>query len=269
MDEPNGGDAETLAELRRWLSTVNALTEAVNSAQSLPSILELVAQQCPVVVGLRFLCGAAARSAAGESGDHGLERPVRGVCGPGERGSPGAADAGDAGQAPSSKAFTNGRAVSIRDIAVEPEFTPWGGVAREQGYRAMVSVPLSAGGAVVGTLNGYHAGVHDFREQDIERLTLLANHAAIALTSARMARETQSLNESLRQQTDLLTKSEQIHQQLLAVALRGGGLPGIAGRAVGPGVRAGADRGHPGRRCWRRPVMRPSCRPPTCGRQRR
>jgi sugar diacid utilization regulator len=228
MDTSIGGGGDSLIELRRWLTTVNALAEAVNSARSLPSILELVAHSARSLMGFDFCAvllpdqrqqnlvitgwsGLSAEYVARVNAD----RPVR-------------LTTGDAGQAPSSKAFTNGRAVSIRDIAVEPEFTPWGGVAREQGYRAMVSVPLTADGEVVGTLNGYHAGVHDFREQEIERLTLLANHAAIALTSARMAREAQSLNESLRQQTDLLTKSEQIHQQLLAVALRGGGLPGIA-----------------------------------------
>ena len=46
------------------------------------------------------------------------------------------------------------------DIAAEPDFTPWGGVAREQGYRAIVWVPLVAGDEVVGTLNGYYTPVH-------------------------------------------------------------------------------------------------------------
>lgn len=228
MSTPNGNDGESLTELRRWLTTVDALAEAVNSARSLRSILDLVAQSARSLLGLDFCAvllpdqrrenlvitgwsGLSAEYVARVNADG----PVR-------------LTTAVAGQAPSSKAFTDGRVVAIRDISIEPEFMPWGGVAREQGYRAMVSVPLSAGGEVVGTLNGYHAGVHDFRDHELERLTLLANHAAIALTSARMARETLSLNESLRQQTDLLTKSEQIHQQLLAVALRGGGLPGIA-----------------------------------------
>ena len=70
--------------------------------------------------------------------------------------------------------------------------------------------------------------MHHFTDYELERLTLLANHAGIALTSARMVEEMQSLNESLRRQRDLLAKSEQIHQQLLAVALRGGGMAGIA-----------------------------------------
>ena len=226
-------DAEPLAELRRWLQAVDALTEAVNSTRSLAAILDLVANKARELLGFDFCAvllpdsqrlnlvitgwsGLSAEYVARVNAD----RPVRLT--PDDGSEPAAA------QAPSSKAFKTARPVSVTDIAAEPEFTPWGGVAREQGYRAMVSVPLVAGGAVVGTLNGYHAAVHHFTDYELERLTLLANHAGIALTSARMVEEMQSLNESLRRQRDLLAKSEQIHQQLLAVALRGGGMAGIA-----------------------------------------
>jgi len=221
-------EQDTLYELRRWLAAVDTLTEAVNSSRTLREVLDLVARSAKSLLGFDFcavLLPDAQRQNLVITGWSGLspdyvarvnaDRPVR-------------LTMIDAEQAPSSKAFMTGRAVTIRDIAVEPEFTPWGGVARDQGYRAMVSVPLVAGGEVVGTLNGYHAGVHDFGDHQIERLTLLANHAAIALTSARLVEQLQSLNESLRRQTDLLTKSEQIHQQLLTVALRGGGVQGIA-----------------------------------------
>jgi sugar diacid utilization regulator len=218
---------ETLAEVRRWLLAVDALTEAVNSTQNLRTILDLVASSARTLLGFDF-CAVLLPDVSGANlvitGWSGLsadyvarvnaDRPVR------------LTTSGDM-QAPSSKAFNSGRPVAIADIAGEPEFTPWGGVAREQGYRAMVSVPLIAGGVAVGTLNGYHAAVHEFTDHERERLTLLANHAAIALTSARLVEQLQSLNDSLRRQRDLLTKSEQIHQQLLAVALRGGGMAGI------------------------------------------
>ena len=223
-----------MAELRRWLQAVDSLTDAVNSTRSLRTILDLVANKARELLGFDFCAvllpdpqrlnlvitgwsGLSAEYVARVNAD----RPVRLT-----------ADDGSvpvaAAQAPSSKAFKTAQPVSVTDIAAEPEFTPWGGVAREQGYRAMVSVPLIAGGAVVGTLNGYHAAVHNFSDYELERLTLLANHAGIALTSARMVEEMQSLNESLRRQRDLLAKSEQIHQQMLAVALRGGGMAGIA-----------------------------------------
>ncbi|MCC9186904.1 GAF domain-containing protein [Mycolicibacterium mageritense] len=103
-----------------------------------------------------------------------------------------------------------------------------GGVAREQDYRAIVCVPLIAGTEVLGTLNGYYRPEHEFSAEEIERLTLLANHAAIAVTSARLLDELRSLTASLREQRDALTRSEQIHQRLLAVTLRSGGIDGIA-----------------------------------------
>ena len=244
MVAQNGAGPESLAELRRWLQAVDALTEAVNSTRSLPAILDLVAGSARTLLGFDFCAvllpdeprrnlvitgwsGLTAEYVARVNAD----RPVRLVDGT----DPYRA----AEQAPSSKAFMTGRPVAITDIATEPEFTPWGGVAREQGYASMVSVPLVAGGTVVGTLNGYHAAVHVFSSHELERLTLLANHAAIALSSARMVDEMQTLTESLRRQRDLLTKSEQIHQQLLAVTLGGAGIAGITtvlaqlvGRAV-------------------------------------
>ncbi|MEU9290703.1 GAF domain-containing protein [Streptomyces sp. NPDC048275] len=219
--------AESLAELRRWLDAVYALTTAVNSGRSLREVLDLVAETARSLLGFDF-CGVLIPDPARRNlvieGWSGLsaeyvarvnsDRPVR-------------LQGDNVHDAPSSRAFRSGLPVAVRDIAGEPQFTPWGGVAKEQGYRSMLSVPLVAGAEVVGTLNGYHSAVHTFTDHEIERLTLLANHAAIALTSAQMVEELQQLNSSLRRQRDLVTKSEQIHERLLAVALRAGGLDGI------------------------------------------
>lgn len=214
-----------LAELRRWLTAVDRLTRAVNSGVGLREVLDLVADTARELLGYDF-CAVLLPDPTGShlviTGWSGLsdeyvatvnaDRPVRLALG------------GD-GQAPSGRAFTSGRIVAIADIAAEPQFVPWGGVARDQGYRAMVSVPLIADGAVLGTLNGYHSRVHDFDDDEAERLTLLASHAAIALTSARLV-------DRLRDQAELLGRSEQIHRQLLDVALGGGGVAGI-GEALG------------------------------------
>ena len=125
-------------------------------------------------------------------------------------------------------------------------------MAREQGYRAIVCVPLVAGDEVLGTLNGYYAPVHTFTAYEIERLTLLANHAAIALTSARRLDQLRQLNESLREQRDALTRSEQIHERLLAVTLRSGGLERHRRGADRADRPAGADRRLPKRRARHR-----------------
>ncbi|MER8162075.1 GAF domain-containing protein [Streptomyces sp. NPDC094472] len=219
--------SESHAELRRWLEAVQALSTAVSSGRSLREVLDLVADTARSLLGFDF-CGVLIPDGSGRNlvieGWSGLsaeyvarvnsDRPVR-LLGNGLH------------HAPSSQAFRSGEPVAVRDIAREPQFTPWGGVAKEQGYRSMLSVPLVAGSEVVGTLNSYHSVAHDFTDHEIERLTLLANHAAIALTSARMVEELQQLTTSLRGQRDLLTKSERIHERLLSVALRAGGLDGI------------------------------------------
>jgi sugar diacid utilization regulator len=212
------------AELLTWLSALRALSAASTSATDLRHVLDLVADTARTLLAFDF-CGVLTPDAAADSlvitGWSGLsseyvnrvncDRPVR-------------LDSGS----PSSRAFHSGQAVALRDISAESEFTPWGGVAREQGYRAIVCVPLVAGDEILGTLNGYYAPVHTFTDNEIERLTLLANHAAIALTSASRLDQLRQLNESLREQRDALTRSEQIHERLLAVTLRSGGLSGIA-----------------------------------------
>ncbi|MFC5751471.1 helix-turn-helix domain-containing protein [Actinomadura rugatobispora] len=213
-------DTESLAELRRWLDAVGALTAAVNSGRGLREVLDLIAETARSLLGLDF-CGVLVPDAAGRNlviaGWSGLteeyvarvnsDRPVR-------------LETGARGGAPSSRAFRSGRPVAVADISAEPDFS-WAGVAREQGYRSMLSVPLVTGPAVVGTLNSYHSAVHDFTPLEIDRLRLLADHAAIALTSARML-------DDLRHQHELVTRSERIHESLLRVALRAGGVDGIA-----------------------------------------
>lgn len=223
MTEAAGGDRPG-SELVTWLGALRELSTVSTSATELQHVLDLVADTARSLLGFDFV-GVLTPDPTAETllvtGWSGLsadyvarvnsDRPI-------------GLDSGS----PSSSAFRTGRPVALRDIDAEPEFLPWGGVAREQGYRAIVCVPLRAGDEVLGTLNGYYASVHTFTGFEIERMTLLANHAAIALTSANRLEQLRQLNESLREQRDALTRSAQIHERLLAVTLRSGGLSGIA-----------------------------------------
>lgn len=212
------------SELLTWLGALRELSSVSTSATDLRHVLNLVADTARSLLGFDFV-GVLTPDSAGEklliTGWSGLspeyvarvnsDRPI-----------------GLGSGSPSSRAFGGGRPVALRDITAEPDFGPWGGVAGEQGYRAIVSVPLVAGAEILGTLNGYYKPVHTFTDFEIERLSLLANHAAIAVTSANRLDELSRLNDSLRDQRDVLTRSEQIHERLLAVTLRSGGLSGIA-----------------------------------------
>jgi sugar diacid utilization regulator len=214
-------------ELRHWLTAVETLSAAVTSGRDLTDVLDLVASTARDLLGFDFCAVLIPDEPARTlviTGWSGLsvayvervnaDRPVR-------------LDADDPVLAPSSRAFRSGAPVTIDDIADEADF-PWSGVAREQGYRSMVSVPLRSGPDVVGTLNGYYVAAHHFSEEELERLALLANHAAIALTSATLLSRLSRLNASLRAQRDLLHRSEEIHEQLLVVSVRGGGMAGLA-----------------------------------------
>lgn len=223
------------AELVTWLAALRTLSAEASAETDLPEVLCLVADTARTLLGFDF-CGVLIPNTDRDrllvQGWSGLsEEYVRRV-------NSDRAIRLDSGS-PSSQAFHRGEPVAIRDVRVEPEFALWAGVARDQGYRAIVAVPLVAGTEVLGTLNGYYASVHTFTRYEIERLILLANHAAIAVTSARRLDELRAMTGSLREQRDALARSEQIHERLLAVTLRSGGIGGIAaalsdliGRAV-------------------------------------
>ncbi|MGV9799375.1 helix-turn-helix domain-containing protein [Mycobacterium sp. NPDC003449] len=212
------------AELVTWLAALRTLSAQAGAETDLADVLCLVADTARTLLGFDF-CGVLIPDAGADrlvvQGWSGLseayvrrvnsDRPIR-------------LDSGS----PSTRAFHRGEPVAIRDVRTEPEFALWAGVARDQGYRAVVAVPLIAGTEVLGTLNGYYAPVHTFTRFEIERMILLANHAAIAVTSARRLDELRGLTDSLREQRDALARSEQIHERLLTVTLRSGGISGIA-----------------------------------------
>jgi sugar diacid utilization regulator/GAF domain-containing protein len=142
---------------------------------------------------------------------------------------------GDPAEAPSSRAFTTQRAVTVSDISVAPAFRPWEGVARQQGFRSMIAVPLLVSGRALGTLNCYRSDVHEFGPDETDLLTTLAHQAAIAIETARLrdseARtiaDLRELNRSLAEQHALLQQGEQIHRELTAVALRAGGIASVS-----------------------------------------
>lgn len=211
-------------ELVTWLGALRRLSASATAEEDLSHVLAEIAETARSLLGFDF-CGVLlpdeqsrhlrVRGASGLSSDYvdrvNSDRPL--VL---------------HGGSPSSRAFHTAEAVAIRDVTAEPGFELWAGIANEQGYRSMIAVPLVARGEVLGTLNGYYGAVHTYTRFEVERMTLLANHAAIAVSSARRLDELRALTASLRRQRDALTRSEQIHDRLLAVTLRSGGLDGIA-----------------------------------------
>jgi sugar diacid utilization regulator len=228
-------DLREAAELRRWLEEIASIAAAVNRPVSLPALLDLVAETASRLLGYDFcalLLPNADRTTLMIEGSYGLSTSyVRQV----NADHPVVLETGGETMAPSSRAFLSHQSVRVVDTVADTTFLPWGGVAREQGYRSMISVPLLVSGAAVGTLNCYSRRRKEFGPRDTELLSMLADQAGVAIATARLREreatalsDLRELNASLAQQHDLLRRAEAVHEQLTTVALRGGGVHGVA-----------------------------------------
>lgn len=207
--------------MRRWLAGVGAIAAAVNATTPLPKLLDLIARTACELSGYEagavLLADDARQSlviagAEGLSADYVAQVNDRHTI---ELGS------GPLADGPSSRAFRTARPVAISDILADPSFEPWARLADDHGYRAIVSMPLLVGGEPVGTLNCYGRTVHEFGADELALLSTLANQAGNAMHSARLIA-------SLTEQRRLLEHAEEIHRELTAVALRAGGVQGVA-----------------------------------------
>ncbi|MDR6688673.1 sugar diacid utilization regulator/GAF domain-containing protein [Arthrobacter sp. 1088] len=226
---------DRLAEqLQGWLQSVKDIGSAVNQGVSLDALLKVIAETACRLMSYDF-CGITLPDPENRvlliKGSFGLSdeyvqdvnatHPIRlhGVSNP----------------APSSQAFTLGVAVQVADTRTNPSFGPWGGVAKDQGFISMIAVPLNTATETLGTLNCYTRIAHNFTKEEESLLTMLADQAAIAITTARLksdqARTIEHLNvtnATLEEQYDLQRQGAEVHQRLTALALEGGGVPAVA-----------------------------------------
>ena len=208
--------------LERWLDALAGIGEAVGSDEPVTDLLDRVARTACTLLGYDF-CAVFLPDDSGRAltivGSHGLssdyiakvnaERPIL------------LETSDDAEEAPTSVAFRTGEVVVLEDIEAVPGIGPWGGVAHEQGYRALVSVPLRRGSSMVGALNGYHAAPHRFDHAEISLVNAMATQVAIALGTAQLRASEQNTIRELR-------RAEEVHALLTATALRGEGVAGVA-----------------------------------------
>src|SRR6478735_11506419 len=199
--------------LERWLHALAGIGEAVGGDEPVAQLLDRMARTACTLLGYDF-CAVFlpddARAALTIVGSHGLsgdyiaqvnaDRPIL-------------LDVHGEQEAPTSIAFRTGEVVTLEDIELVPGFG-WGGVAHEQGYRALISVPLRRAGAVVGALNGYRTGPHSFDAAEVSLVTTLATQVAIALGTAQLRAQEQATIRELR-------RAEEVHGLLMATALRG------------------------------------------------
>ncbi|WP_162938449.1 helix-turn-helix domain-containing protein [Mycobacterium kyogaense] len=214
--DTHGGDGQ----LEIWLGALADIGEAVGGDTPVEAVLDRVAETACTLLGYDFCAvflPTTDRSALTIVGSHGLspdyvaqvnaDRPIL-------------LDVRDEYEAPTSIAFRTGEVVTVDDIDRKPHFT-WSGVAHEQGYRALISVPLRRSGTVVGALNGYRAGPHRFDRAEVGLVSTLATQVAVALGTAQLRAAEQATISELR-------RAAEVHTSLTETALRGEGVTGVA-----------------------------------------
>ena len=207
-------------QLEVWLGALADIGEAVGGDTPVEAVLDRVAETACTLLGYDFCAvflPTTDRSALTIVGSHGLspdyvaqvnaDRPIL-------------FDVRDEYEAPTSIAFRTGEVVTVDDIDRKPHFT-WSGVAHEQGYRALISVPLRRSGTVVGALNGYRAGPHRFDRAEVGLVSTLATQVAVALGTAQLRAAEQATITELR-------RAAEVHTLLTETALRGEGVTGVA-----------------------------------------
>jgi signal transduction histidine kinase/DNA-binding response OmpR family regulator len=88
----------------------------------------------------------------------------------------------------SGRALLEGRVIHIADATADPEYTLTD-VQRLGGYRTVLSVPMLREDVPIGVLAVLRTDVRPFTDKQIELVTTLADHAAIAIENVRLFEE--------------------------------------------------------------------------------
>jgi GAF domain-containing protein len=182
---PNSRSGETAAQDQ--LAAIMAVSRAVAEGQALGDTLATIAKASAELAGAeaaaivlrrrQSLTGLVVAGSYGLSPAYADElnqlRPI------------------EMGSGPSGIAAATRRPVCVSDVLANPIFGPWRHLAVREHYRALVSVPLRIGSGrrVIGVLNAYRDEPGDWSQDHVDVLMSLADHAAIAIQTARLLDE--------------------------------------------------------------------------------
>ncbi len=114
----------------------------------------------------------------------------------------------NAGEGLTGWAVTHGQPVAVSDALNDPRFKLLP-ETREETLRSLMAVPLTVLGRVIGAMNVQTAEMHDFADDEIELLSLIANLAAGALEKA-------ALYDRMRQQIQELSTLAEVSRTVTA-----------------------------------------------------
>jgi len=100
------------------------------------------------------------------------------------------------GEGIAGKAVKENKPIVVKDITKEKEYK-YQDIAKKEGLRSLLCVPLSVKGKVIGVINCYTPQPHDFTETEIDVLTSIANQAAVAIENTELMVKTRVIQEEL------------------------------------------------------------------------
>ncbi|MFG2651021.1 helix-turn-helix domain-containing protein [Streptomyces sp. NPDC048436] len=140
------------------------------------------------------------------------------------------------------------RPYATGDYEVDPRFqhtVPIDSAVLEEGLHAILGVPLRQGTDVIGVLYAADRTARAFTPDEGALLSSLADHAAIAIDSARRMEETRAAlvdlnaaSQTIRAHSEALRRAEDAHDRLTDLVLRGGDFTEVA-TAIGALLHGG------------------------------
>ena len=100
------------------------------------------------------------------------------------------------GEGITGRVFLEKRPVVIENILEHPEFK-MADIARKQGLKALVSVPMVVRNRAIGVINVYGKGDRVFSSEEVSWLQVISNQAAIAIENARLEQDSRDAREAL------------------------------------------------------------------------
>jgi len=100
------------------------------------------------------------------------------------------------GEGIAGKVVKGNTAIAVKDITKEKEYK-YQDIAKKEGLRSLLCVPLSVKSKPIGTINCYTPKTHSFTETEIDILTSIANQAAVAIENTELMVKTKVIQEEL------------------------------------------------------------------------
>jgi len=168
------GLEEKLAQKEAQLTAIRRITNAINSAWDLATTLELITRTTTEVMGMdscsiylldksgQYLVLKASTGLAPEAVGKARLRWGEGLTG---------------------WAAKEGKPVGVKDAAKDPRFK-YLPETKEWHFKSLLAVPLTVQGKVIGAMNVQTTAYHDYTQEEVELLSLIADLAAGAIEKA-------------------------------------------------------------------------------------